>query len=313
MTAADVVTIGETMAAFRATGPLRLGGQAGLSIAGAESNVAIGLARLGHPVRWAGRVGADELGSLVLRTLRAEGVDVSSVVTDPGRPTGVIVFEPRFGHLVRALYYRSGSAGSALRAAEALAALDPPPRMLHVTGITPALSPSAAAAIPAVMRQARSAGTRVCLDLNYRSKLWPPECASEAFRSLAPLADTVIASAEEIALLLPGHANPACLRADLGVDELIVTRGAAGATLITSAGTISMPARLVPVVDVVGAGDAFAAGYLSGHLDGLDPRGRLGRAIAVSAYAVSTTGDWEGLPTRADLTNDTLSGDTTIR
>lgn len=328
----DVVTVGETMASFRAAGPLRLGGEARLSVAGAESNTAIGLARLGHAVRWAGRVGDDELGELVLRTLRAENVDVSYAVTDPERPTGLIVFEPRAGHLMRALYYRTNSAGSAVAACDVLPALDPPPRILHVTGITPALGKAAADAVLAAMRHARSAGTRVCLDVNYRSRLWSPEQASGVLRSLAPYADILIASDSELPLLShpgdPSASDPAApggdpaapgraLLAD-GTAEVVITRGAAGATAITADQAVSVPAHRVPVVDVVGAGDAFAAGYLSGYLDGLDTSGRLARAVTTSAIAVSTAGDWEGLPTRADLAQLgtaglDISGDTTLR
>ena len=110
-----VVTFGETMAALRSEQPLRLGGDLTLSIAGAESNVAIGLARLGHKVRWAGRVGADELGALIVRTLRAEGVATGQVNTDPERGTGMLLFERRVGHVTRVIYRRAGSAGGARR------------------------------------------------------------------------------------------------------------------------------------------------------------------------------------------------------
>ena len=117
-TPADVVTFGETMAALRSTGPLRMGGSLALSVAGAEANVAIGLARLGHGAAWTGRVGDDELGALVVRTLRAENVDVSDVVVDRSRPTGLVLFERRLGDVTRVQYHRSGSAGSGLDVAD---------------------------------------------------------------------------------------------------------------------------------------------------------------------------------------------------
>ncbi|MBO0833880.1 MAG: sugar kinase, partial [Actinobacteria bacterium] len=116
--AAEVVTFGETMAALRSAGPLRLGGSMALSVAGAESNVAIGLARLGHRVQWIGRVGGDELGALILRTLRAENVDVSGIRVDQRRPTGLVLFEQRLSDVTRVLYYRTGSAGSGLEATD---------------------------------------------------------------------------------------------------------------------------------------------------------------------------------------------------
>src|SRR5690606_37594249 len=112
MTGYDVVTFGEAMASLHGPGPLRMGGDLTLSVAGAEANVAIGLARLGHAVRWAGVLGDDELGRLILRTLRAEAVDVTACRLDPSRPTGLLLQERRIGDIIRVHYYRAGSAGS---------------------------------------------------------------------------------------------------------------------------------------------------------------------------------------------------------
>jgi 2-dehydro-3-deoxygluconokinase len=302
----EVVTIGETMAALRSTGPIRLGGSMGLSVAGAETNVAIGLTRLGHTVRWVGRVGDDEFGALVLRSLRAESVDVHHVRTDQdGRPTGLIAFEARAGDLVRVTYYRAGSAGSALRTEDVLPALTPGVRVLHLTGITPALSRSAADAVRAAAERARELGTTVCLDVNYRARLWSTEQARAVLRPLAGLADILVASADELHLVTDDPADAeedavASLLAE-GRSEVVITRGGDGASVATTDGTVHMPARPTPVTDVVGAGDAFVAGYLSGLLDGLPVEQRLRRAVITGAFAVTTRGDWEGLPTRADL------------
>jgi 2-dehydro-3-deoxygluconokinase len=303
---AEVVTFGETMAALRSAGPLRLGGSLALSVAGAESNVAIGLARLGHRVAWAGRVGDDEPGALVLRTLRAENVEVGGVVVDPGRPTGLIMFERRLGDVIRVQYYRSGSAGSGLDAADLpVLAAATAPAVLHITGITPALSASAARATRAGAERAREAGRLVSFDVNYRARLWPAGDARAALRPLAAVADIIFGSAPELALLTDDPPVSADAAADellgRGARAVVVKRGAQGATAYTPGGVSSVPARAVRVVDVVGAGDAFVAGYLSGVLDRLDEPGRLGRGAAVSAFAVSTPGDWEGLPTRREL------------
>ncbi|ELP65324.1 kinase, PfkB family [Streptomyces turgidiscabies Car8] len=304
--ATDVVTFGETMAALRAHGALRLGGSLGLSVAGAESNVAIGLARLGHRVRWAGRVGADELGALVLRTLRAEGVDIDHAVTDDtGRPTGLLLTEPRLGTLTRVSYYRAGSAGSAVSPADVLPALAAGARILHLTGITPALSASAAEAAPAAAAAARDAGVTVCLDVNFRSRLWTTDEARTALRPLLERTDLLIASEDELPLVLerPGAAESEAVRGILaaGVAEVVVKRGARGATSFTADGATDRAARQVEAVDLVGAGDAFVAGYLSGVLDGADVPARLHRAVTTAAFAVATRGDWEGLPTRDEL------------
>ncbi|QLH26477.1 sugar kinase [Streptomyces sp. Rer75] len=317
-TVPEVVTFGETMAALRAHGALRLGGSLGLSVAGAESNVAIGLARLGHRVRWAGRVGADELGALVLRTLRAESVDTGhAVVDDTGRPTGLLLTEPRTGTLTRVSYYRSGSAGSAVTPADVLPTLTPGSRVLHLTGITPALSPSAAEAALAAAAAARDAGITVCLDVNYRSRLWTADRARTALRPLLARTDLLIASEDELPLALerPDASESEGIHSLLaeGVTEVVIKRGARGATSFSAQGTADCPARQVSAVDLVGAGDAFVAGYLSGLLHGADVPARLHRAVTTAAFAVTTRGDWEGLPTQDELGLFDQPDGTTIR
>ncbi|WP_345364653.1 sugar kinase [Actinoallomurus liliacearum] len=302
----EVVTIGEAMAALRGDGPLRLGGPLTLSMAGAEANVAIGLARLGHRVRWAGVVGADELGELVQRTLRAEGVDVGTVRQDPTAPTGLLLQEHRVAHVTRVHYYRSGSAGSALRADDADAALPAaePARFLHVTGITPALGPDPRLAVERAVRRAREAGTRICLDVNYRSRLWSPDLAARVLGELLPCVDVLIASEDELPLVAGGETGEeraAGQLLDTGIGEVVVKHGGAGARVWSAAGAVRMPARTVPVTGTVGAGDAFTAGYLSAVLDDLPIEDRLDRAVTVGAFAVAAAGDWEGLPTRAEL------------
>ncbi|MBD9724245.1 sugar kinase [Streptomyces sp. ID-01-6.2a] len=312
------MTFGETMAALRAHGALRMGGSLGLSVAGAESNVAIGLARLGHRVRWAGRVGADELGALVLRTLRAEGIDLSHAATDDtGRPTGVLLTEPRLGTLTRVSYYRTGSAGSAVTPAGVLPALASGTHILHLTGITPALGPSAAETVLAAATAARDAGITVCLDVNYRSRLWTADRARAALRPLLAHTDLLVASEDELPLVLQGPAvdESEAVKSllDTGVQEVIVKRGAHGATVVSADGTVDRAARQVDAVDLVGAGDAFVAGYLSGLLDGANVEDRLHRAVTTAAFAVATRGDWEGLPTRDELGLFDAPDGTTVR
>jgi 2-dehydro-3-deoxygluconokinase len=301
----EVATFGETMAALRALDPIRLGGAMRLSVAGAEGNVAIGLARLGHRVRWTGLVGDDETGALVLRTLRAEGVDVAYARTDERGPTGLILFERRVGDVTRVIYHRAGSAACFLAAGDVLPALAPPPRMLHVTGITPALGPGPAEAVRAAVTAASDAGVRVCLDVNHRAGLWDRGRAAETLRPLLPRLSVVIASEDELELIAPSSASIERDRVsallDAGVSDVVVKRGADGATGRTAAEEVHTPARRVPVVDPVGAGDAFVAGYLSGLLDGLDLTARLDRAVTTGAFAVAAPGDWEGLPTRREL------------
>jgi 2-dehydro-3-deoxygluconokinase len=302
----DVLTLGETMAALRGDGPLRLGGSMALSVAGAESNVAIGLARLGHRVRWAGVVGDDELGRLVLRTLRAEGVDVRTVRVDPGAPTGLLLQERRVADVVRVHYYRSGSAGAGLAAGDVAGALrsGPAPRIVHVTGITPALGPGPRAAVEWAVERARELSATVSLDVNHRARLWDGERAAAVLGPLMPHVDILVASEDELPLVADGQRDEARAARRLlerGVGEVVVKHGAAGARVWSREGSVGSPARRVPVAGTVGAGDAFVAGYLSGLLDGLPVGERLARAVTTGAFAVAAPGDWEGLPDRAEL------------
>ena len=291
---ADVLTFGETMAVLRAErpGPLRLGRSLALGMAGAESTVAIGLSRLGHVARWVGRVGADEFGALVLDRLRAEGVDVRHAAVDPDAATGLLIREQRTADLARVRYYRANSAGSRLRTTDLTDALVDGARLVLLSGITPALSDTARAATSAVV----AGGLPVCVDVNYRAQLWSRHTAADVLGPLAVQAMIVFGDADELALV----GGPAALLA-AGVREVVVKAGERGATVLTADGSWSAPARPVTVVDVIGAGDAFVAGYLSGWLDGLDPPARLDRAVTVAGFAISCFGDWEGLPTRAEL------------
>ncbi len=300
----DVVTVGEAMVAFRADGPVHQGGTQTTRLAGSESNVAIGLARLGHRVEWAGRVGADGFGDLVLRELRAEGVGITRAAADPRRPTGLMFVTQRTADLSSVDYRRSGSAGSALCPADVAEALTTPPRLLHLTGITPALSDSARESVTALVDVAVTAGVRVSFDVNYRSRLWTREQARAVLAPLADRAFVLIASEDELDLASASPATEADVAASLlsrGVHQVAVKRGGSGASVYTAEGRQDAPALAVTAVDPMGAGDAFCAGYLSGLLDGLDPAGCLRRGTVTGAFVASSPGDWEGAPTRAEL------------
>ncbi|MGH3366356.1 MAG: sugar kinase [Nocardioidaceae bacterium] len=298
-----MLTAGEAMGAVRADGMVRHGPSAHLSVAGAESNVAIGLARLGHRARWVGVLGDDQFGALVLRTLRAEGVDTESVRVHPA-PTGVLVSEPRVAGLARVDYHRAGSAGSLLSADDIRDALTPEPRILHLTGVTPALGEGPASAVRTAATAAAERGITVSLDVNYRRTLWTADQARATLGPLVGTLDIVFASEGELALIAPDGADLAGRVKSLlavGVTTVVVKRGPEGASAYTSEGVVDASARPVTAVDPIGAGDAFVAGYLSCLLDGLPLQERLARATTVAAFVVASHGDWEGLPTRTEL------------
>jgi len=300
----DVLTLGEALVSFRSPGPLAFGTALTPGLAGAESNVAIGLSRLGHRVEWVGRVGSDAYGHEVVRTLRAEGVQVDHVVIDDTAPTGLMLLEQRTADLTRVEYRRAGSAGSRL-SPEALESVDfEDVRALHVTGITSAISASAAAAVQAAVEQASAAGTLVSLDVNHRARLWSRGDAAATLRRLLPHVSLLVASEEELDLVAPGsEAEAVAALLDGRIEQVALKRGADGASLFTSDGRVDAPSLKVTAIDTVGAGDAFCAGLLSGVLDGLDRVGRLDRAVQLGAWAVSTSGDWQGLPRRHELSD----------
>ncbi|TDW66695.1 sugar kinase [Kribbella pratensis] len=314
----DLLTFGETMVSVRTARPMCLGGDAHLSVAGSESNVAIGVARLGHDAAWLSAVGNDEPGRLIQRTLRAENVDTTYLRFSDDLFTGFIAFDQPSHDITRVSYHRRGSAASTLTASEITAALTAAnPRLLHVTGITPALSETARAATLTAVRTASAAGIQVSLDVNYRARLWSRAEASVAVRELLPHIHTVFTSDDELDLLTDAS-NPV---ADLlkTVETLVVTAGGKGAWAHTkSAGpaevhTIHRPALPVTVVDSIGAGDAFVSGYLSATLDNLSTESRLERATTSGAFCVTAYGDWESLPTREDLSLLAHSQGTALR
>src|SRR5579859_1373717 len=176
-------------------------------------------------------------------------------------------------------------------------------RVLHLTGITPALSESARDAVDHAIETARDAGVLISVDLNYRSKLWSPEQANPVLAVMVAHADLVFATEPEARLLVEGE-TPADLGQALAVfgpKQVVVKRGALGAVAVVGGEVLVVPAHDVVEVDPVGAGDAFAAGYLSTLLDGGDPAHCLATGALAGAFTVTVPGDWEGLPFPADL------------
>lgn len=290
----DVLTLGEALVSLR-TNAIGPGWSASAHVAGAETNVAIGLARLGHSARWVGRVSDDALGAWVVDTLEREGVDTGFVVRGDG-PAGAMVLESPADHARRVTYLRRGSAGSALGPDDALAAL-PGCDRVHLTGVTLALSDSARAACLALARAASAGGLPVSLDVNFRPALWGPDAAREVLAQVLPFVDCVVASEEELPLLVDAPEPDAVARLlGGGASRVVVKRGERGASAWASDERVDLPARAVEVVDVIGAGDALCAGFLSGQLEGLGLRASLQRGIDVAAACVASPGDWEGLP-----------------
>jgi 2-dehydro-3-deoxygluconokinase len=310
----EVVTLGECLASFVATtpGPLAEALAFERYVAGAEANVAVGLARLGHSVTFLGRVGGDGFGTAIVRKLRGEGVDVRHLTVDEDAPTGVMFRERRALGAIDVAYHRVGSAGSRLSADDIRRAVTDGAfdgaRWLHLTGITPALSAPARAAMTTALDVAGDAGLRISLDANLRRRLWSDEQAAPVLRELVARVDVVFGSTDELAVITGDDpsGDPAELVATiatLGPKVVVAKLGADGALGFESGGTViqveAMP--VATIVDPVGAGDAFCAGFIAGRLDGVDLETALRMGNACGALVVAAIGDQAGLPDRAEL------------
>lgn len=300
---AQVFTFGETMGLVTSppSTPLRHASHLELRIGGAESNTAIGMARLGHSVKWTGRVGDDELGRLIVTRLRGEDVDVSGVVVDDSAPTGLMLRGSRSPGQIEVTYYRKGSAGSRLASSDFDEESITGAQLLYLTGITPALSPNARQACLDAIETATGI-TTIVFDPNFRSKLWSRDEAAPVLSDMARRADIVLCGLDELELLVSANVdNGPRELIEAGVRELIVRNGSAEIVSFDDDGRNAFPLDRVDVVDPIGAGDGFAAGYMSGSLEGLQTGERVDRATRVAAAVVSSHGDWEGLPLRSDL------------
>lgn len=305
----DVALFGEAMLLLVAdqTGPLENATGFHKRTAGAETNVAIGLSRLGLKVGWASRLGTDSMGRALLATMRAEGIDCSHVISDPAQRTG-FQFKGRVtdGSDPPIEYHRKGSAASHMGPADVDEAWLRSARHLHATGVFAAISDTSLQAALKSMDVMRAAGRTISFDPNLRPTLWS---STEAMRhwinELAARADWVLPGMEE-GLLLTGQATPegvARFYRERGAKLVVVKLGAQGAYYDSdAAGTGRVDGfPVAQVVDTVGAGDGFAVGVISALLEGKPVPEAVRRGAWIGARAVQVLGDTEGLPTRAQL------------
>lgn len=284
--------------------PLDRGSAVTATFAGAEANLAIAMARLGHPVRWLSVVGDDLFGRIITRSLRGEGVDVSRVRTSSAAPTAMMVKNRRSFAEPEVYYYRAGSAFSQ----STPAAFGPDcwrdAKIIHLTGITPALSAGCRDLVRSVLEDARAHGIPVWLDPNFRRKLWSEQQARETLLSFLPWVDVLLAGLDE-GRLLTGSSDPATIAVRLleaGAREVVLKAGTAGGHCFARGVTEWRPAFPVRhLVDPIGAGDAFVAGFLSARLRGHPTAEALRWGNAVGAIVAGSEGDWEGLPRLSDL------------
>lgn len=304
----DILTIGESLGLLvpERTGRLAHVREMRLGFGGAESNVAIGASRLGASSAWCGRVGADGLGELIVREIRAEGVAVHAEI-DERAATAMMLKERPTAGTSRLTYYRAGHAGSRLVPTDIPDSLVESATLLHLTGISAGLGEGPMATAHAAIDRARTAGAVVSFDVNHRSALWGEgrdgRDAGDAYRSLAARADIVFASEDEAELTTGATDVDAQIDTLLewGASCAVIKRGEQGAVAGTASHRVSSAAIAVDVVDTVGAGDAFVAGWLVETVRGASLTERLDIAIACGAFACTAEGDWEAAPSRGDL------------
>lgn len=296
----DLLALGETMALVvpARPAPLEEAEDFHVAIGGAESNVACHLAAAGHRAAWVSALGDDALGRRVRRDIAAHGVDVSAVTMDRSAPTGLYLKDPGQG----VVYYRAGSAASRM-GPETLERLDlASARIVHLTGITLALSESCRALVHAAIAAGRQAGALVSVDVNHRPALWDStEEAAREIRAAAEQADVLLVGRDE-AEVLWGTATPDAIRELFpDVPHLVVKDADIEAVEFEGTVRTAVPTPRVEVVEPVGAGDAFAAGWFDGLLRGEGAEERLIRGHASAARALSSTKD---LPTPGDREGD---------
>lgn len=298
MSSTDVLCVGETMAVVTPAHaqPLTKAQECLLGFGGAESNVAAHLAEFGYRVAWASRLGQDPFGDRIVEGLESRGVDVSLVIRDDASPTGVYFKDPDLGQGARTLYYRAGSAASGMSPWDFGAWPMEQTGWVHTSGINPALSDTCAALTKYLLVHAKTKGYKVSFDVNYRPALWESDIAGPRLLTLANMATVVLvgldeaetlwgcATAEDVAALLPGPTHLVVKDGALEAVEFIRDK--------TGEHTVRIPAHKVDVVEPVGAGDAFAAGYLAGLLRGDKPEERLALGHSYAAWTLGTRGDF---------------------
>lgn len=287
-------------------GPLEQAESFAKRTAGAETNVAIGLARLGLRVGWVSRLGTDSMGRYLLDAMQRESIDCSHVVRDPEQRTG-LQFKGRVsdGSDPPVEYHRKGSAASRISPADVDVDWLVSARHLHATGVFAALSDSCYETAQRSLALMRAAKRTISFDPNLRPTLWPtPQRMREAINALAVQADWVLPGLEE-GRFLTGESTPeriARYYRDRGARLVAVKLGPEGAYFDGEAGTGYVAGfPVAKVIDTVGAGDGFAVGVISALLEGRAPADAVRRGAWIGARAVQVLGDTEGLPTRSQL------------
>ena len=262
----DLVALGETMIQLNAftSGPLRYVNYFEKHAAGTESNVTVGMVRMGYSAGWISKLGEDEFGFYIHNFLKVEGVDVSRARFEAGSSTGLYFVQRDYPIPGKSViyYYRKGSAASRLAPDDVDLEYISSAKIFHTTGVTLALSKSCMETVDIAIKTARKAGVQISFDTNIRLKLWTPDEARDTILPYMSATDVLFTDLQDAEILL-GEADPMLAARrflTMGPQTVIIKMGDNGAYAATKNGKESMrSAYKVQVVDVTGAGDAFEA------------------------------------------------------
>ncbi len=302
----EVITVGETMAAMvpYEYGALRYVYNFRLKAGGAESNVAVGLSKLHHTSGWISRLGDDELGYMVRNALRAEGVDMTQVIWDNEHPTGMMVKQTKHNSETKVIYYRKGSAASYLNVDDINIDYLKTARIIHMSGILPVLSDSCMEVADFIFDFADKNGIMISFDPNVRKKVWGTRDFAPVLREMCLKSDIVMLGKEEAESLFGTSDVEETKRIcfEEGKAKYFAFKsGSKGAWVSDGGKIVNIPPYPCTVVDPVGAGDGFDAGFISGILENkpIEICGKMGGIVG--AMATETRGDMEGYPRRSEL------------
>ncbi|WP_257349808.1 sugar kinase [Pseudalkalibacillus decolorationis] len=302
----DVITLGESMVLFEPNenGLLQYTENFKKRVGGAESNVAIGLSKLGHSVSWISRLGDDPFGRYLYSFIRGEGVHVGQVKFDSYSSTGVYFKQTGGFNQTSIYYYRKHSAASLLKPSDISEKEIAMSKFLHITGITPALSKSCHETILYATQLAKKHNVKIIFDPNIRQKLWGNIDFKPILKELIKMSNYFLPGADELNLLFPNRDIEDIITEilDFGVEAIVVKNGSAGATYYTNyEGIVVSGYPNEHVKDPVGAGDGFATGFISGLLDGLTLFDSVKRGNLIGSMVTMVHGDCEGLPFREEI------------
>lgn len=308
----EVVALGETMACIvpEKPGLIRYARSFEVCAAGAESNVAVGLSKLGHESGWWSVLGRDELGALVQNAIRSEGVDTGCVKFREGVPTGLMIKQTQVNGETAVFYYRSGSAACSMCPEDLDEAYIGTAKILHLTGITPILSPSAMETVKEAMRIAECSGVAISFDPNIRKKLWQTQDYSKEIRELTLRSHIVLMGLEEAKLLFGTDDEKRIfdiLFSSGSTRYAGIKYGKQGAVVATPQECVRIPPYPCVSVESIGAGDGFHAAFLAGLLEGKSLEKCGAMAGIAGALATESGSDTEGYPSEERM-NEILQG-----